>query len=161
MEERMKNPNFKKLSREQLLEHFEQERQEWLKIGMSEADIFRIHFGDESENGKGGDYRLWLDERKHTRPDRKYAPGTPVAIDAVDPEAAWISGGRGGLDESEFNMDFEAALLTLTDAQRHCFVEVVLNDRSYSSVAKDLAKHHSTVQEAVRAAKEKIKKYFS
>jgi len=157
----MKNPNFKKLSREQLLEHFEQERQEWLKIGMSEADIFRIHFGDESENGKGGDYRLWLDERKHTRPDRKYAPGTPVAIDAVDPEAAWISGGRGGLDESEFNMDFEAALLTLTDAQRYCFVEVVLNDRSYSSVAKDLAKHHSTVQEAVRAAKEKIKKYFS
>ena len=39
------------------MEHFEQERQEWLSVVMSEADIFRIHFGTEKENGKGGDYR--------------------------------------------------------------------------------------------------------
>ncbi|MCL2188189.1 MAG: hypothetical protein FWC16_10465 [Defluviitaleaceae bacterium] len=92
----MNHTDFIKLSREQLLEHFEQERQAWLKAGMSEADIFRIHFGEESENGRGGDYRVWLNERKQTRPDRKYAPGTPVAIDAVDPDGAWISGERGG-----------------------------------------------------------------
>ena len=126
----MNNPDFTKLSRKQLMEHFERERQEWLEAGMSDADIFRVHFGEESENGRGGDYRLWLDERRHTRPDHKYSPGTPVAIDAVDPNGAWISDGRSGLDDVEFNIDFETAMASLTDSQRFCFVEVELNSKS-------------------------------
>lgn len=80
------------------MEYFERERQKWLNVGMNEADVFRIHFGEDDENGRGGDYRAWLDERKFSRADRKYAPGTPAAIDAVDPDRAWISGGRGRLD---------------------------------------------------------------
>lgn len=47
--------DFTKLSRKSLMKHFECERQEWLIFGMSEADIFRIHFGDD---GKGGDYAI-------------------------------------------------------------------------------------------------------
>jgi len=157
----MDTPNFRKLSRQQLMEHFEQERQEWLKAGMNEADIFRIHFGEEHENGKGGDYRLWLDERKHTRPDHKYAPGTPVAIDAVDPESAWISGGRCGLDDAEFNIDLESALAILTDSQRHCFVEVVLNDRTQPSVAEDLGITQQGAMNHIKAATKKLKKIFA
>jgi hypothetical protein len=153
--------NFSKLSREALLECFEQERKEWLAAGMSEADIHLIHFGEEKEKGRGGDYRVWLNERKHRRPDHKYAPGTPAAIDAVDPNGAWISGGRGGLDEVEFQADLEVALATLTELQRFCFVEVYLNDRAYTDVAKHCGKHHSTIQESVKAASAKIKNYFS
>jgi len=159
-ETQMDYPNFKKLSREQLMEHFEQERQEWLKAGMSDADIHRIHFGEESENGRGGDYRMWLDERKHTRPDHKYAPGTPVAIDAVDPESAWISGGRGGLDDAEFNIDFESAFSQLTDLQRRSFIEVRLNGRTQADVASDLGVSRESVKQAIVGAVKKLKKFF-
>ena len=157
----MDNPNFTKFSRKQLMEHFERERQEWLKAGMSDAAIFRIHFGDESENGRGGDYRLWLDERKHTRPDHKYSPGTPVAIDAVDPDGAWISGGHGGLDDVEFDIDFEAAMASLTDLQRFCFIEICIKDRKYRDVATERSKSLGTITEAIKSAKNKLKKYFA
>ena len=150
-----------KLPRRHLMEYLERERQEWLSAGMSEADIFRVHFGEPNESGRSGDYRVWLDERKHTRPDRKYAPGAPVAIDMVDPDGAWISGGQGGLDDAEFGIVLETALSKLTEFQRTCFVEVVLNERSYTNVASHFGKHHSTIQEAVRAAKAKLKKFFS
>ena len=156
----MISTDFTKLSREQLMENFEQERQEWLTAGMSEVDIFRIHFGTEEENGKGGDYRTWLDERKHTRSDRKYAPGTPVAIDTVDPSGAWISGGRSGLDDAEFGIDFESALSKLTESQRLCFVEVALNDRTQQSVADELGVRQQIVNKHIRAAKKKLKIFF-
>jgi hypothetical protein len=157
----MNNTDFTKLSRKQLMEQFETERQEWLAAGMSEADIHLVHFGEENEKGRGGDYRVWLNERKHTRPDHKYAPGTPAAIDAVDPDSAWISGGRGGLDEAEFNIDFEAALLSLTELQRFCFVEVEMNGRTQQSVADEIGKTRVNVQYALGAAKKNLKKYFS
>jgi RNA polymerase sigma factor (sigma-70 family) len=156
----MNSIHFRNLTRQQLLEHFEQERKSWLEAGMNEADIFRIHFGEENENGRGGDYRVWLDERKHTRPDRKYAPGTPVAIDAADPNGAWISSGRGGLDDAEFNIDLESALSTLTVPQRHCFVEVVLNDRTQPSVATDLGITQQGVMNHIKAATKKLKKFL-
>ena len=156
----MSNTDFAKLSRKQLIEHFERERLEWLDAGMSEADIFRIHFGDEKENGRGGDYRVWLNERKHTRPDHKYAPGMPVAIDVVDPSGEWISNGRGGLDDAEFNIDLEAALSKLTELQRFCFVEVVLNGRTQESVAIEIGKTRENVKYAIGAANKNLKKYF-
>jgi DNA-binding CsgD family transcriptional regulator len=159
-EEKMNKIDFTKLSRKQLLEHFEQERQEWLAAGMSEADIFCIHFGEEHENGRGGDYRVWLNERKHTRPDHKYAPGTPVAIDAVDPHGAWINSGRSGFDDVEFNIDLETALFTLTELQRYCFLEVVLNDRTQQSVADDLGIKQQVVDKHIRGAKNKLKIFF-
>ena len=152
--------DYAKLSRKALIEIFEQERQEWLEAGMSDEDIYRIHFGEEDEKGHGGDYGIWLAERRRVRPDHKYAPGTPVAIDAVDPDGAWVSGGHGGLDAVEFQTDFESALSKLTEIQRFCFVEVCMKDRAYTEVAKRCGKHHSTVQEAVRAAKKKLKNLF-
>jgi len=161
MEERkMINTDLMKLSRKQLLEQFEQERKEWLAAGMSEVDILRIQFGEENENGRGGDYRVWLNERKHTRPDHKYAPGKPVAIDMVDPHGDWISGGHGDLDDVEFSIDFKTALTTLTELQRFCFVEVALNGRTQQSVADELGIKQQVVDRHIRAAKKKIKNIF-
>ena len=149
------------LSRKQLLDHFELERQEWLAAGIGEAAIYRIHFGEPGENGRGGDYRMWLNERRHTRPDHKYAPGTALAIDTVDPDGAWISGGRGGLDEVEYAIDLEAALSKLTDLQRASFMEVRLNGRTQADVAYELGVSRESVKQAVEGALKKLKKFFS
>jgi len=165
----MNNLNFVNLARTALFEAFEEERQEWLAAGMSEADIYLIHFGETDKDGKlhrpkdGGyasDYFAWLDERRHSRPDHKYSPGAPVAIDAVDPDGAWISDGRSGLNDAEFSIDLATVLDKLTELQRFCFVEVCLNGRTFTDVAKSCGKHHSTIQESVKAAKEKLKKFF-
>ena len=43
--------DFTNLSRDALLEAMEQERQEMLAAGMTEAEIFRLHFGD-TDTGK-------------------------------------------------------------------------------------------------------------
>ena len=156
----MINTDITKLSRKQLIEHFERERQEWLAARMSEAAIFHIHFGEESENGRGGDYRVWLNERKHIRPDHKYAPGTPVAIDAVDPEGAWISNGRRGLDDVEFNIDFESALSTLTELQRVSLMEVRFNGRTQEDVPNELDVSRESVKQAITGALKKFKKFY-
>jgi RNA polymerase sigma factor (sigma-70 family) len=156
----MNNPDYAKLSRKQLLEQMEIERQEWLALGMTEADVYRMHFGEEHEGGKGGDYAVWLSERRHTRSDRKYAPGTPVAIDTADPDGVWIHDRRSSPDAVEFNVDLEAALSTLTELQRFCFVEVAVNDRTQQSVADELQIAQQTVDRHIRAAKKKLQKIF-
>ena len=153
----MSSHEFAKLNRKALFMHFERERQEWLEAGMNEADIFLMHFG---EDGESGDYAVWLAERKHIRPDHKYCPGTPLAIDTVDPNGAWISSGRNGMDEVESQIDITIALSTLTDLQRFSFVEICLNGRAYRDVATERGKSLGTISDAVRAAKEKLKKYF-
>jgi hypothetical protein len=157
----MNTTDFTSLTREKLLAHFEQERQDWLAAGMGEADIFRIHFGEPDENGRGGDYRMWLNERKHSRSDHKYAPGTAVAIDTVDPNGAWISGGRDGFDDVDVNLDIETALSMLTDLQRTSFVEVRLNGRSQADVAHELGVSRESVKQAVDGALKKLKRFFS
>jgi hypothetical protein len=158
---KVNNTDITKLSRKQLIEHFGQERREWLAAGMSEADIFRVHFGEETENGRGGDYRVWLNERKHTRADHKYAPGTPVAIDAVDPEGAWIDGGRGGLDDVEFGIDIETVFSTLTELQRKSFTGVRLNGRTQADVANELGVSRESIKQALNGALKKLIKFFA
>jgi len=153
----MINPNFKKLSRQQVLVHFEQEREEWLAAGMSEADIFRVQFGEESEKGKGGDYRVWLDERKHTRSDHKYAPGTPVAYDAVDPNNAWINGGRGGLDDAEFNIDFETALSKLPTAQRDLAEAIIFGGLTPAEYARGKQISKAAVSQTLERIRKNLK----
>ncbi len=156
----MDYPYYETLSRKALLERFERERKEWLEAGMSDEDIYRIHFGESDEKGRGGDYGVWLAERGHIRPDHKYAPGTPVAIDAVDPDGVWVSGGHGGLDEVEFNIDLDKALSELTHLQRVCFVEVELRKRTQQSVARGLGVKQQVVDRHIRAAKKKLKIFF-
>lgn len=149
--------DFTKISRRSLIKHFECEREDWLKLGMSEADIFRIHFG---YDGKGGDYATWLAERKHKRTDHKFCPGKPLSIEDKDSNQVWIGVACDELSEVEMSVDIENALSTLTELQRYCFVEVCLKERSYTAVAKERNRHHSTIQEAVSASRKKLKKLF-
>jgi hypothetical protein len=149
--------DFTNLNRKTLFIAFEQERQSWLEAGMNEADIFRIHFGDD---GKGGDYAVWLAERKHTRTDHKYCPGAPISIEGADPEGVWIPDKRHDLSDVETQFDMERALSVLTELQRFCFIEICLNGRTCRDVASERGKHYTTIAETARLAKEKIKKFF-
>jgi DNA-binding CsgD family transcriptional regulator len=142
-------------------EYLERERQEWLAAGMTEAEIYEIHFGKPDEDGRGGDYGVWLTERKHYRGDHKYAPGVPVAIDTVDPESARIADGQEAINEVAFQIDLEAAMLNLTPLQRRYFTMVRLDEYSVSEAARLDGKDESTVREAIKAAEKKLKKYFS
>jgi RNA polymerase sigma factor (sigma-70 family) len=141
-------------------EFMENERQEWLAVGMTEADVFSIHFGTESENGRGGDYGMWLSERKHCRADHKYAPGVPVAIDSVESDCERTCICESATDGVDFQIDLEAALETLTDLQRRCFVEVVMNGRTQQSVADELNVTQQMVDKHIRTAKTKLQNYF-
>ncbi|MDR2713206.1 MAG: hypothetical protein LBB91_08870 [Clostridiales bacterium] len=150
----MSSNDFTMLSRKALFEHFEQERKEWLNLGMSEADISLIHFG---ENGKGGDFGTWLAERRQKRADHKYCPGSPLSIEVVDSNGIWIYDPRDEIGDVEMRIDMERIFNMLTALQRFCFKEVCLIGRTFSDVAREREKHQSTIQESVRAAKEKIK----
>ena len=157
----MDNLDFTKLNRKQLIQHFEHERQIMLKAGMSEADIFRIHFGQEHESGRGGDYRMWLNERKHIRPDHKYAPGSPVSFETADSFGSLIGSDCAGLSEVEINYDLNAALAKLTPLQRSCFIESKLNGMTQQEIADKLGVSQQCVLKHINAAKKKLQKVFS
>jgi len=152
---------FTKLTRKQLMAHFEQERQAWLTEGMSEADIFRIHFGEEAENGRGGDYRAWLNERRHTRPDHKYALGAPVAIAAVDPDGAWIGGGRRGQDDLDFGIDLDAALSEMPSAQRELVSAILFAGMTSAEYARAKGINKSVVSRTLGRAKKYLKNFYT
>jgi len=150
-----------KLSKRQLVKHFEQERQEYLKEGMSEAHIYYIHFGSLNENGRGGDYREWLNEQKHIRSNHKYCPGSPLVIHELDNEGIWIVDTRDDIVETEIQIDLDNALSSLTELQRFCFVEVILNGRTQQSVANDLGVSRENVKQAIFGAIKKMKNFYS
>ena len=157
----MINHDYANLSRKALIEQLEQERQEWLEAGMDEASIFRIHFGEDEDNGKGGDYGTWLSERKHIRGDHKYCPGIPLSIEEADPDGSWICDPRNNLFELETHLDFDGALSKLTELQRYCFVEVAINGRIQQSVADELGIKQQVVDRHIKAAQKKLKIFFS
>ncbi|MCL2222866.1 MAG: hypothetical protein FWC20_08800 [Oscillospiraceae bacterium] len=150
-----------RLSRRRLIEHFEHERQEWLKIGMSEADIFRIHFGELSENGRGGDYRMWLDERRHIRSDHKYAVGSPVSYEDSSHGVGFCNGNGEVFAGIEFSADLKKALAALTELQRRYFVLNRIQGYFCSEIGRIDGKDESTIRESLRVADKKIKSFFS
>jgi RNA polymerase sigma factor (sigma-70 family) len=156
----VKNTDITKLSKTQLMKHFDRERQEWLAAGMSEADIYRVHFGEESENGRGGDYREWLDEQKHIRPDHKYCPGTPVSLEDLEPDGGLTREAFDHISEVEAQIDLELAFDTLTVLQRVAFIEVRLNKRTQADVANELGVSRENVKQAICGALKKLRNIF-
>ena len=158
----MNYPDFKRLTRKQLAAHFERERQEWLSAGMSEADIFRVHFGEPDENGRGGDYRVWLDERNGIRPDHKYAPGTPRSLEDMDYEGDWFTDNAAAalLLNIEQTMDIEAILQTLTPKQEMLVRALVFNDVSPAEYAKEKGLSKSAISQMLEVVRKKIKIFY-
>jgi len=145
---------FVKRSRKDLFKAFEKERQKCLALGMSEANIFRMHFG------KGGDYETWLALCASIRTDHKYCPGRPTSTDEVDQEGVCVSGNSDELDEVEVKHDFNLALKYLTKMQRFCLVEVKKNHRTQQSVADELGIARQNVSKHIKAAKKKLKIFY-
>lgn len=155
----MNQLDFLKFSRKQLIKHFEQERQEWLTIGVSEANIFRIHFG---EDGDGGDYRMWLDERKHIRPDRKYVQGTQLSLESLLYEGEWFEDKTASktLLEVEQTADIEAIFSNLTNKQRNLLQAIVFDEKSCAEYANENRLNKSTISRNLECARKKMKKFY-
>ena len=162
------NNKYTKQSRTAFLKFLEQERQEMLAAEMSEADIFRIHFGETDENGKPrknvypGDYAIWLSERKHTRPDHKYARGTPQSLEAVMYEGNWFCDDAAAelLLNVEQTADIESVLQTLTLKQQVLVRALVFDDVTSAEYALANNLDKSTVSRNLDGARKKLKKFF-
>ena len=155
----MASKDIKKLSRKQLMQHFEQERQEWLDAGMSEADIFRIHFGDDCYKG---DYTVWLGERKHHRSDRKYSPGTPASLDGAEYGYTCIADNSAADDllDLEQTADIETALQVLSSKERALVQTLVFDGITCAEYAEINGLNKSTVSRNLERARKKLKKFL-
>jgi RNA polymerase sigma factor (sigma-70 family) len=156
----MSNTDITKLSRTQLIKHLEQERKAWFSLGMSEADIFRIHFGEPDKNGRGGDYRIWLDERRHTRADHKYALGTPISTGDMSFIEDIPAKNESVFDSVDFSIDLEQALTPLTDLQRKYVILVLIHECSYAEAARKNNITEGAVRKHIRLALPKLKNYY-
>lgn len=164
----MNNTNYTKRGRINFLTCLEQERQQMLAEGMSEADIFRIHFGEYDENGEPrkdiypGDYSTWLSERKHIRPDHKYAPGTPVSLENMNYEGAWFADNAAAdiLLGVEQTIDIEAILKTLTPKQKALAEALFFEDISSSQYAENNDISKSAVSQTLAILKKKLKSFL-
>jgi hypothetical protein len=163
------SPDFAQIKmRSTLHKALETERQAWLAAGMDEADIFRIHYGydnaDDRENYEyPGDFTVWRKEISHTRPDHKYIGRRVSLYDKITDDAFISDLIRDIRDEykiARLRLDLERALNSLTEIQRYCFLEVRVRERTYDDLARERERHISTIQEAVRGARKKLKKFF-
>jgi RNA polymerase sigma factor (sigma-70 family) len=80
-------------------------------------------------------------------------------MDNLDSER--ISGGQSEIDNADFNIDLEAALMMLTESQKFCFVSVKLNGRTQQSVAAELGIRQPNVFKHIKKAEEKLKIFFT
>ena len=156
----MNNYEYTISRREAVFAIFEKERREWLAAGMSEAGIFIIHFG---EDGKGGDYAVWLSERKHRRKDHKYAPGMPLSLETLSYEGEWLKDDTAAntLLEIEKKHDIETVLLVLTPKQRALVRALIFTGSSCAEYAGDAHISKSAVSQMLSLVRDKIKtSYF-
>jgi RNA polymerase sigma factor (sigma-70 family) len=99
-------------------------------------------------------------ERRHIRPDHKYAPGEPLSLDGARYEGEWLEDRRDEIEAAALSVDLERALRSLTELQRRYFILSRIEGYSYAEIAKADGKQTSTVLRLVEAAAKKLKKYF-
>ena len=99
-------------------------------------------------------------DRKHTRPDHKYAPGHPVSLDSLAYDGEWLANHDDGIAAAALSIDLERALAALTKLQRRYYLLSRIEGFSNAEIARLDGKDESTVREAIKAADAKIKKFF-
>jgi DNA-directed RNA polymerase specialized sigma24 family protein len=99
--------------------------------------------------------------RKHTRPDHKYAPGKPLSINTLDCEGEWFADKKDHITDIAFSVDLEKAMKVLTKLQRRYVIEVLIIGHSYAEMARKDNISESVVRRHIKRASEKLKKYFS
>jgi DNA-directed RNA polymerase specialized sigma24 family protein len=114
-----------------------------------------------NEDGRGGDYRMWLDERKHTRSDHKYALGEPLPfLDSIY-DGSVIQNRCKEIEGIEFSTDLGRAMGTLTELQCRYFIMNRLLGYGYAEIARRENKHKVTVSGIVKAAEKKVKNFLT
>ena len=109
---------------------------------------------------KSEDRTLQRSERKHRRPDHKYAPCEPLPLDELQYEGEWLVDRRDEIGAVELSADLERALQSLPKLQRRYFVLYRKYGYSYVEIAKMDGKDPSTVREAIQAADIKIRNFL-
>ena len=91
----------------------------------------------------------------------KHSRRHPISLENAEYEGEWFQDKTDPIGDAEAAIDEERALASLTELQRHCFVEICMNGRTYRELALERGKSLGTVSEAVASAKEKMKKFFA
>jgi RNA polymerase sigma factor (sigma-70 family) len=99
--------------------------------------------------------------RRHTRPDHKYAPGEPVSLDSLEYDGEWFTDRGDGIEAIELSVDMERALATLTGLQRRYVTLAVLRGHSYAELARKDNISEAAIRKHIKLAMPKLKKYFS
>lgn len=98
--------------------------------------------------------------RKHSRPDHKYASCAPLSLESLHYEGAWFEDDEDHIAVAELLIDLERALARLTDLQCRYYIMARLEGRSYVEIGEFEGKDPSTIQRLVESAEKKVKKYF-
>jgi RNA polymerase sigma factor (sigma-70 family) len=143
--------------------HLEREHQEWLAAGMTEADIYRIHFGEEHENGRGGDYGTWLSERAQIRGDRHFAPGVPQSLESVRYEGDEYAdhSAANEIRRIEAKTDINAAINALPTAQANLVRAVYEDDITPAQYAERVGMSKANAYKLWRKAKTKLNEFLA
>ena len=100
-------------------------------------------------------------ERSHNRPDHKYAPGTPVSLDAEDSLDDWlVFSTLTSYAAVELRIDLELAFELLTPLQRQYFTMNRLHGYSSHAIAKLEGKAQPVIFRTIMLAERKIKNFF-
>ena len=98
------------------------------------------------------------DDRKHIRPDHKYAPGKPISLDGLVYEGHWAADKREYFGEVELSADLENAFRSLTDLQRRYLIMNRIEGLGYTEIARLEGKRKETIFGIVEGAVRKLKK---
>ena len=100
-------------------------------------------------------------ERSHSRPDHKYAPGEPVSLDVEDSLDDWlVFSALTSYAAVELKVDLERALESLTPLQRRYFIMNRLQGCSSHAIARLEGKAQPVIFRAIMFAERKIKNFF-
>ena len=106
------------------------------------------------------DLKEELNDRKHARPDHKYAPCAPLSLESLFCDGKWFADPNDCIAAAELAVDLERAMDTLTDLQRRYYRLARLEGYKCTEIAKRDGKDPSTVREIVKAAERKVRAYF-
>ena len=107
------------------------------------------------------DKEFELQDRSHTRPDHKYAPGAPVSLDTADSLDDWlVFSALTSYAAVELKIDLELALELLTPLQRRYFIMNRLRGLPTREIARREGKWQTAIMAPVLQADKKIKKFF-
>ena len=100
-----------------------------------------------------------LNDRKHSRPDHKYAPYTPLSLESLY-EGAWFVADEDHITAAELIIDLTRALARLTILQRRYFIMARIGGYSYVEIGAFEHKDPSTIQRHIESAEKKIRRFF-